>query len=95
MAVQRLAYGKALEKESRKKQSLTQMQKRVARQSLIDEYDRPSALDKFILKRLKARKARKLKRKKKSVETTRTKVVTTGLKRAGLSEAEIRRLKGK
>ena len=68
------------------------MQKRVARKSMVDDYDRPSALDRFILRRLKARKARKLRRKK--AETTRTKVVSTRLKRAGLTESEIRRLRG-
>lgn len=92
MAVSRLAYGKALEEESRRKQSLTQMQKRVARKSMVDDYDRPSALDKFILRRLRARKARKLRRKK--AETARTKVVSTRLRRAGLTEEEIRRLRG-
>lgn len=55
-----------------------------------DKYDRPSVIDKIILRILRA-----LKKEKPKVKTTRTKAVESGLRRGGLTEAEIKRLRRK
>jgi len=90
MGINRLRYGKQLEKEANKKGiGLEEMQKKASIKA--DKYDKPSWLDKAILKRLKARKKKQLKAK---FKTTRTKHVEGGLKAAGLSDADIRRLQG-
>lgn len=64
MGVNRLRYGRLLEKESKKTaQGLEVMQRKASLPA--DKYHKPSWLDKAILKRLRARKAKRLKRKSK------------------------------
>jgi hypothetical protein len=89
MGVNATRYPKLVEKESRKGTKLEVVQRLAAMKP--DKYDKPSTLDKFIYKILKARKAKKLKGK----VTTRTGQVTSGLKAAGLTDAELAKLRGK
>jgi Mor family transcriptional regulator len=105
MAVNRRNYGRALEKESKEKQSLSDMHKKTVAKAYSNA--------KKNLKKLKAGKLGRIARikrtakeliggkntylpkKKKKVTTTRTKDVTKSLSRGGLTTKEIARLRGK
>lgn len=58
-----------------------------------DKYDKPSGLDKYIYKKLTAKKKKSLKAKAK--DNVRTRQVKSGLGAAGVTNAQMKKLQGK
>ena len=87
-------YGKLVEKYLGKGKTVEQAHKIASSPIMLkrDVFDKPSLLDKVILKRLRRKKAKK---DKANMDTLRTKDVETKLTRSGLTKKELRRLRGK
>jgi hypothetical protein len=110
MGVRRKEYGERLEKNIRKGQTLAEAHKGAAKASEAKPETKPKGITKLAWWKRKAKEAAggektyiskkryeemQAARRAKKFTTTRTKGVSSGLKAGGLSDAEIRGLRGK
>lgn len=93
MAVRASSFGRQMDKRGK---SLQSTYKRAVRKSSVttkpDKFDRPSAGDRIILALLKTFKGKK---KKKTPTTKRTSAISSRLRKAGVDQATIDRMRGK
>ena len=96
MGVRAGQYAREVERNLAKGKSTEAPHKRAAALSSTsrkaDKFDKPSFMDKTILAILKFKKK---KTPQKSMTTERTSAITSRLKKAGLSDAEIAKMRGK